>query len=235
LGGIAVSKNHSKPRITVLICTLNEEENLPHVLPSLPNWVDEVILVDGYSTDNTVKMAQQLRPDIRVLYQPGNGKGDALKHGIKQATGDIIVTLDADGATDPQEITAFIEPLLTGYDYAKGSRFRGRFPHGKPWYRILGNWLITITFNLLFFRCYTDLCSGYNAFWRKVVDSEAIWSSDGFENEPLINSWIAKNGFSVKEIGHSDSGRLGGESKELAWRQGQKAIVSILRERFRGR
>ncbi len=87
--------------ITALVCTLNEAENLCHVLPNIPAWVDEVLLVDGHSTDNTVEVAKKLCPDIHILYQPGKGKGDALKHGIKHAKGDIIVTLDADGATDP--------------------------------------------------------------------------------------------------------------------------------------
>ncbi len=149
-----------KPRVTVLICAANEKDNLSHVLPQVPADIYEVLLVDGYSTDGTVDPPKKLRPDIRILYQQGRGKGDALEFGIKHATGDIVVTLDADGATDAREMQKFIAPLLDGYDVAKGSRFLGRFPRNKPWHRILGNWLITITFDVLFFKKYTDMCSG---------------------------------------------------------------------------
>src|SRR3990172_4321735 len=80
-------------RITALICALNEEGSLPYVLPRIPGWVDEVLLVDGHSVDGTVELARSLRPDIRVLHQPGRGKGDALKCGVAAARGDILVTL----------------------------------------------------------------------------------------------------------------------------------------------
>ncbi len=222
----------SKPKITALICTLNEAENLAHVLPRIPEWVDEVLLVDGHSTDNTVEVARRLRPDIRVVYQPGIGKGDALKYGFKQASGDIIVTLDADGTTDPEEIPKFIQPLLNGYDFAKGSRFALKPPRNKPRHRIFGNWLITITFNILFFRKYTDLCSGYSAFRKKAIERVNLSSLDGFEDEPLINTRVRKAGLKVIEVGHIDRGRLGGNIKAPSWRQGFKAIKTIIRERF---
>ena len=169
-----LSQPSQLPTITVIICTLNEAENLPHVLPRIPDWVHEVILVDGHSTDDTVEVARRLRPDIKVLYQPGRGKGDALRHGIEHATGDIIVTLDADGATPPEEMPRFIEPLLAGYDFAKGARFIRGSTEGKPKHRILGNFIITLTFDLLFFKRYTDLCSGYNAFWKKAIEKETL-------------------------------------------------------------
>src|SRR5690242_18742358 len=88
-----------KARVTVVIPALNEAECLPHVLPRLPAWVDEVLLVDGQSTDGTIEIARRLRPDVRIVAQQGRGKGAALRTGLMQATGDIIVTLDADGST----------------------------------------------------------------------------------------------------------------------------------------
>lgn len=223
-----------KPRVTVLVCTLNEEESLPHMLLKLPEWVDEVLLVDGHSNDNTVEIAKRLRPDIRILYQSGRGKGDALRCGIKNADGDIIVTLDADGSTDPEEMPKFIEPLLNGYDFIKGSRFIKGSAKNKPRHRVLGNLIIALIFDLLFLRAYTDLCSGYNAFWRKAMEGVNLYSPDGFENEPLINARVTKAGLKVIEVGHFDQGRVKGEVKELSWRQGFKAIKTIFRERFRG-
>jgi glycosyltransferase involved in cell wall biosynthesis len=219
--------------VTALICTLNEEGSLPHVLPRVPDWVDEVLLVDGHSTDNTVAVATELRPDVRVLYQPGRGKGDALRYGIEQANGAVIVTLDADGTTDPEDMPRFIEPLLHGYDFVKGSRFRLGLPANKPRHRILGNWMIAMTFDILFFRTHSDLCSGYNAFWKKALEKVDL-SGDQFEDEPLINVRVRKAGLKVKEVGHVDRGRVGGDSKSPSWRQGFGAIKTIVRERFHG-
>ena len=222
------------PKISVIICTLNEAENLPHVLPKIPQWVDEIILVDGHSSDRTVEVAQTVRPNIRIMHQPDKGKGDALVYGIKNASGEIVVTLDADDATDPEEILKFIEPLLQGYDFAKGSRFIHGFPPNKPKHRILGNFIIVALFDLFFLQRYTDLCSGYNAFWIAKIKQVNLNLSDGFENEPLINMRVCKAGLKVIEVGHLDRGRMKGEVKEESWRQGFKAVKGIIRERFRG-
>ena len=109
--------------ISVVIPTLNEAANLPHVLTRLPDIVDEVVLVDGHSIDDTIAVARPMRPDVRVVLQDGRGKGNALACGFAAATGDIIVMLDADGSTDPAEIPRFVDALLAGSDFAKGSRF----------------------------------------------------------------------------------------------------------------
>jgi len=219
------------PSVTALICTLNEAENLPHVLPRIPEWVSEVILVDGHSTDGTVEVAKKLRPDIKVLFQPGNGKGDALKHGIENATGDIIVTLDADGSTAPEEMHRFIEPLLGGCDYAKGSRFLNNRPK-MPLHRQFGNWVLATAANILFGTKYTDICSGYNAFWRRSLEGIKLYS-DGFEMEQELNVKIKKAGLKVIEVPHQDKGRLGGKSKTQDINQGFKDLFTIIKERFR--
>ena len=228
------SKSKEYPKVTAIICTLNEEESLPNVLTRIPEWVDEIIIVDGHSNDRTVEIAKELCPRVKVLYQPGRGKGDALKHGAKNAAGDIIVTLDADDATDPAEMTKFIEPLIRGYDFAKGSRFIGGFPLNKSKRRIFGNLAIAGLFDLLFISKYTDLCSGYNAYWKNKMERVDLSSTDGFENEPLFNIRVRKAGLKVIEVGHVDRGRQKGEVKEASWRQGFKAVKGILRERFNG-
>src|SRR5438105_13458828 len=100
------------PSVSVAIPTLNEARNLPHVLPHLPNIVSEVVLVDGGSKDNTIQVAKELRPDIIVVKQSGKGKGNALTEGFAATTGDIIVTMDADGSNEPQEILLFVDALI---------------------------------------------------------------------------------------------------------------------------
>lgn len=156
------------PPITVLICTLNEEENLPYVLPKIPRWVNEILLVDGNSSDHTVEVAKKLCPEVRVLLQPDTGKGNAIRYGIQQSSGEIIVTLDADGSTDPSEIKNFIEPLLKGYDFAKGSRFLKIKPVMPPLRRV-GNHIFALLTNILYGANYTDLCAGLNAFWKRII------------------------------------------------------------------
>jgi glycosyltransferase involved in cell wall biosynthesis len=229
---ILKAKAERRLSITALICTLNEEESLPHVLPRIPDWVDEVLLVDGHSTDRTVEVARELRPKIRVVYQPGEGKGDALRYGIQQATGDIIVTLDADGQTNPENMADFVNPLLNGYDFSKGSRFLNLRPNITPTRRF-GNWLFTVLTNMLFGTRYTDLCAGYNAFWKRIYEK---LDPDGtsFLDEPTINIKIKKAGLRVVEVPQPDVGRITGKGKNHNLRQGWRILRNILRERFRG-
>src|SRR5919202_6678322 len=127
-------------RVSVVIPALDEAENLPHVLPRIPKWVHEVLLVDGRSTDDTVAVAHALWPSIRIVEQEGRGKGAALRSGFAAATGEIIVMLDADGSMDPAEIPFFVGALLAGADFAKGSRFlQGGGTVDMELHRRLGN------------------------------------------------------------------------------------------------
>ena len=221
------------PSVTVLICTLNEEKNLPHVLPKIPRWVDEILLVDGHSVDNTVEVAKGIRPEIRMLYQPDKGKGNALRYGIQQASGEIIVTLDADGQTDPEDIPRFVVPLLNGYDFAKGSRLAHGRPVNMPWHRWIGNKVLAVTSNLLHGTKYTDICSGYNAFWKSAFLRLKL-AHNGFEMEQEMLVKARKVGLKVVEVNHYDAGRLGSTSKVSDIKQGLLDWVLIIMERFRG-
>ena len=111
-----------QPRLSIVVPALNEARNLAAVLPTLPP-AHEVILVDGGSVDGTVETAQATLPGIRVVRQLRRGKGNAMAAGFAQVTGDIVVMFDADGSADPAEIPAFVDALVGGADFAKGSRF----------------------------------------------------------------------------------------------------------------
>ena len=137
--------DQSVARVSVVIPTLNEERNLPHVLERIPNWVDEVLVVDGLSTDDTIAVARRCRPDVRVVLESTKGKGAALRVGFRAATGHILVMLDADGSTDPREIPTFVGALLSGADVAVGSRFaQGGGTDDMERHRKLGNWVFTL-------------------------------------------------------------------------------------------
>lgn len=219
-------------RVTVLICARNEAENLGHVLPLIPGCVDEVLLIDGHSTDETVTVARQLFRGIRVLQQPGTGKGLAFRHGVEQARGDIIVTLDADGESDPRELPRFLDALVAGADFIKGSRFNDGWGR-KPPHRVFGNWIIAKTCNLLYGTRFTDVCCGYNAFWRSVAEEVDLWAANGWNYEPLLIARLLRAGRDVRELGYTFSGRLSGDSKLPNWRQGLAAMWALARERFR--
>src|SRR5262245_17806059 len=112
------------PLVSLVIPALNEAANLREVLPTLPP-VHEVIVVDGGSVDGTLEAAREALPDVIPLTQVRRGKGNALAAGFARATGDVVVMFDADGSADPEEIPRFVDALVEGADFAKGSRFRG--------------------------------------------------------------------------------------------------------------
>lgn len=227
----ATSYKKKDPKITAIVFTLDEEQNLPYVLPKIPSWVDEVLMIDGNSTDNTVRVAKELYPNIRILFQPGRGKGDAMKFGFEMATGDIIVTLDADGATDPQEMQNFIEPLINGYDFVKGTRLLEKSDWHGRWHRWFVNKIFVIMTNTLYGTKFTDLCAGYNAFWKEPV-LKINFTENGYENEPLLYLRSLKAGLKITEVSFRDNGRYHGLTKEMALRQGWIALKTIIRERF---
>jgi glycosyltransferase involved in cell wall biosynthesis len=223
----------SRARISVVIPTLNEAANLPHVFARLPlAALFEIILIDGHSTDDTIAVARELCPSVRVLLQDGKGKGNALACGFAAAQGDIIVMLDADGSTDPQEIPAYVDALFDGADFAKGSRFMdgGGSVDITP-FRMTGNRFLNGTVNALFGTRYTDLCYGYNAFWADVRPTINV-DCAGFEVETLINVRVAKAGLNVAEVPSVEQERIHGVSKLHPIRDGLRVLRTILKERF---
>jgi glycosyltransferase involved in cell wall biosynthesis len=221
-----------RPRVTAVIPALNEADNLPHVFARLPKMIDEVILVDGHSKDDTVAVARRLRPDVRVVTQTERGKGNALACGFAVATGDIIVMLDADGSTNPAEIPAFVDALIEGADFAKGSRYMtGGGSEDLTVIRRLGNTFLTGTVNALFRVEYTDLCYGYMAFWRRCLPQLNV-DCTGFEVETLLTLRAARADFAIAEVPSVERDRIHGVSNLRPIRDGLRIMRTILRERF---
>jgi glycosyltransferase involved in cell wall biosynthesis len=220
------------PSVSVVIPARNEAANLPHVFRSLPPWVDEIVIVDGHSVDDTAAVIRALCPQARVIAQSGRGKGDALLVGFTAATGDIIVAMDADGSTDGAEIIQFVGALVAGADFAKGSRFSGSggsedITAGRRY----GNRMLSMLVNRMFRTQFTDLCYGYNAFWARHLSALRI-DCVGFEIETLMNIRAAKAGLRIQEIPSFERPRLHGESNLSAVRDGWRILRVILREKF---
>lgn len=205
------------PRISVVVPVLNEARNLRQVLPTVPESY-EVIVVDGGSTDDSMDVVERLRPDAIRLRQTRWGKSNALGCGFAAATGDIVVMFDADGWADAREIDAFVATLLAGADFAKGTRFApGGGSADITTLRRSGNNGLTRLANRLFGMHFTDLCYGYNAFWRDVLpllglpdhrpaDGVIRWG-DGFEIETVIT---------CRAVGRGPGHPRGAQSREAS-------------------
>jgi glycosyltransferase involved in cell wall biosynthesis len=228
---ISTLEKPTSPTISVVIPTRNEAPNLRYVLPHIPAIVSEVILVDGHSVDDTIAEAQRLLPSIKIIEQGGKGKGDALRAGFAACTGDIIVMLDADGSADPAEIPRFVEVLLAGNEFAKGSRFiKGGGSHDITRIRRAGNEVLVLLVNILFGTRFSDLCYGYNAFWRHCLEHIEI-DSDGFEIETLLNLRIHLASLQIAEVPSIEYQRIHGASNLNAMRDGWRILKLILGER----
>jgi glycosyltransferase involved in cell wall biosynthesis len=230
-------RSHREPFVSVLIPALSEERNIGWVLDGLDGCVDEVILIVADPEDRTIEVAQRHRPDVKVVMQTRAGKGNALLCGFAAAAGDILVTLDADGSTDPREIPRFIEALLSGADYAKGSRFVGE--GGSTDFTALrrcGNRLLTMLVNGLYGTRYTDLCYGFNAFWSDVVATLELdpgdgigrrQRGDGFEVEAVMNLRAALAGLAVAEVASFEGSRRSGVSHLSVLSDGWRVLSTI--------
>ena len=232
------------PSVSVVIPTLNEARNIPHVFERIPEDIHQVIIVDGRSTDDTVAVARSLRPDVCVVSQTRKGKGNALACGFEAATGDVIAMIDADGSADPGEIPSFVAALQEGADFAKGTRF---LPGGGSAditrLRAQGNHMLTTFFNLCYHRKYTDLCYGYNVFWRRHLpvlgldatselkeDGSPYSWGDGFEIETLIHVRVAQAGLRVAEVPSFEHDRIHGVSNLNAVRDGIRVVRTMFAE-----
>lgn len=229
-----------QPRVSVIIPTFNEAENLAYVFERMPADVYEVIVVDGNSTDGTVEQAEYLWPEVRIVKQTRSGKGNALACGFAAAEGDIVVTVDADGSADPAEIPRFVAALVAGADYAKGTRFGdGGGSVDITRIRRLGNRALNGLVNVLYDVDHTDLCYGYNAIWRHHVnvfglDPDAppppgggrLWG-DGFEIETLMTLRALQAKLTVAEVPSFERPRIHGASNLNATTDGLRVLRTI--------
>ena len=218
-------------RVSLVVPARNEARNLSTVLAAIPDCVDEIILVDGNSTDATVAMAMHCRPDIRVVGQEVQGKGAALRAGFLAATGDVIVMMDADGSMSATEIPHFLWYLDHGFDLVKGSRFvAGGGSTDITALRRAGNRALLAAVNVLYGAQLSDLCYGFCAFRRCWLESLDL-SATGFEIETEITVQALRAGLRVTEVPSFELPRRTGRSGLRTFRDGWRVLHTVVHHR----
>jgi glycosyltransferase involved in cell wall biosynthesis len=231
VGAPPVSPPSEHLSLSVVIPTKNEERNIAWVLERLPREVDEVVLVDGQSTDRTLEVARIVRPDVRIVLEPRRGKGAAVRAGIEAASGFVVAMLDADCSMDPQELPRFVEPVAAGVDLVKGSRFvQGGGTSDMTRLRRLGNWGLVKLANELYGTSFTELCYGYMAFRRQAM-LDLNLRSDGFEIETEMVVRAVRAGYLIEEVPSFEAERRFGVSNLNTFRDGSRVLRTMLRER----
>jgi glycosyltransferase involved in cell wall biosynthesis len=218
------------PYISVIIPTLNEEQNigslLRQVAPMLKAYSYEIIIVDGYSKDRTVKIARSM--GAKILYDDV-GKGFALTKGIKAGKGKIIVAMDADLSNRATELKLLIAGIETGYDICMGSRFlTGGGSDDMPLIRKMGNGFFVWIVNRLYGSRYTDLCYGYRSFARNIPERLHL-EERGFGIEAEISIKAMKKHMKILEIPSYEKKREAGEAKLMTFRDGWAILKTIIR------
>src|SRR5438067_486164 len=224
-------KNNS---ITVIIPCLNEEQGIERVLRRMPDFVDQVIVVDNGSTDHTSDVARSLGAE--VIREPVRGYGRSYKKGFSNARGDIIVTLDGDHSYPPDAISYLLEAFLhLEVDFLNTSRFPVRDAKAMSLKHKLGNWVLSLGTSILYFRWVRDSQSGMWVF-RKSILEEMVLESDGMAFSEEIKIEALRNPrIRFAEISIQYSSRLG-EVKLNPWRDGFYNLFFLAKKRFaRGR
>lgn len=216
--------------VSVVIPTLNEARNLPWVLAGIPSFVDQVVIVDGHSTDRTVEVARTVRPDVTVVMATERGKGVAIRAGFEAAAGDLIVMLDADGSMDPAEIGWYTALLGSRFDFVKGSRYlTGGVSDDLTWLRDRGNRALTGLANLACHARFSDLCYGYVGLRRECLPVLEL-ASAGFEIETELVVRAARAGLRIAEVPSHEQDRLSGASNLRTFRDGWRVLRTLTRE-----
>jgi glycosyltransferase involved in cell wall biosynthesis len=223
-------------KVSIVIPCYNEKDTIEKIIEavrSAPIESREIIVVDDCSRDGTQAVLEEKLSQMvdRVIYHPVNrGKGAALRTGFAAATGDIILVQDADLEYNPEDYPVLLEPLISGKaDAVFGSRFMGGRPHRALFFwHTVGNKLLTLLSNMFTNLNLTDIETGFKAYKAPLIKSIQI-EEDRFGVEPEIIAKLVRTGCRIYEVGISYNGRTYGEGKKITWKDGMRAIYTILK------
>ena len=240
---------HNNYSVSLIIPAMNESATLTSIIDSVPSYVDEIIVIDGRSKDDTFEIASNHPRVNKVLRQRSRGKGAALSLGFAMATCDLVAIIDADGSMDPAELKDFLN-LFPQAEIVKGSRSKklGGTSADLTIFRDLGNRILTKLCNFWFKENWTDLAYGYAVVDRKALGQLGLSSYDemgsvfghksygqGFEIEALIFCRSSKWGFRVLEVASAEHRRISGSSNLRAIRDGFRVLSAIIIEKNRSK
>jgi glycosyltransferase involved in cell wall biosynthesis len=223
--------------LTVLIPIYNEENTIREILKRVyaTQLADEIILVDDGSVDGTRAILQELdgKDGVRViLHEHNQGKGAAVRTGIKAATGDILLIQDADLEYDPRDYPKLLQPIEEGLaEVVYGSRFLGAPHRVAMFWHMLANKLLTLMTNILYDTILTDMETGYKVFKREVI-ADIPLHAKRFEFEPEFTAKILKRGVRIFEVPISFNPRDYDEGKKIGISDAFEAVWALLKYRF---
>lgn len=220
-------------RTTLLITALNEIEGMKRTLPRIQReWVDEIIVMDGGSTDGSFEYARSL--GMTTLRQKSKGLIAAYGEGLEAAKGEVIIPFSPDGNSVPERIPELVDKMKEGYDMVIASRYcDGAKSEDDDWVSAFGNWMFTQIINLLFGGRYTDTLVMFRAWKREIVEAFRINPSlAGFE--PQLSIECLKKNLRVTEIPGDEPKRIGGKTKKRTIAAGWAILVLILKEFMEG-
>lgn len=228
-------------KLSVIIPVYNEENTITKVISKVKNIrlkgiSKEIIVIDDLSADRTRGILEKMKDkQVKILYHKKNiGKGAAIRTGLQNAAGDIILIQDADLEYDPKEYEKLLNPILSGNaKVVYGSRLNSIRKNMKNMYKLhyIGNLFLTFMTNLLYGVKITDMETGYKVFRKEVIDGINL-KAKRFDFEPEITAKILKRGYKIFEVPISFAGRKFDEGKKITWKDGVQAAYYLLKYRF---
>ncbi len=228
-------------KVTLLIPTLNEIDGMKAIMPRIkPEWYDQLLIVDGHSTDGTIEYCRQ--QGYPIVIQQKKGMRHAYMEALPHITGDVILTFSPDGNSIPELIPACLEKMREGYDMVIVSRYApGAKSEDDDRITSFGNWLFTSMINLLHGGHYTDAMVIYRAYRKNLIYELDLDKDRGYETaerlfktniswEPLLSIRAAKKKLKVCDIPGDEPARVGGERKLQVWRWGAAYMFQVFRE-----